>query len=451
MKPVVKLLRSCGYLSTIYLDDLFLIGQSYKECKANVNISTELLRGLGFIINEEKSNPIPSKTCKFLGLIINSEKLQISLPDDKRSHISKDIKSMLSVKRCKIRKFAQLVGSLVAACPAIEYGLLYTKEFERCKFLNLKDDDNYDRHMTLPDTLLPDLHWWFKAVKHSVRQIKIDSYCLEIFTDASTTGWGAACGNETASGVWSREEQEMHINGLELLAAFFGLKVFAKNRTKCQILMRIDNSTAIAYINRMGGIQFPHLTQITKDIWQWCEFRNIYIFASYIKSAENVVADAESRRTHPDIEWELADGAFKEITRKFGHPQVDLFASRVNAKCAKYVSWHRDPDAFAVNAFTLDWSELYFYAFPPISIILKTLRKIISDQARGIMIVPLWKTQPWYPLFQQLVTSELITFKPNGNIMSSHSSNPKIQTSLTLVAGILCGQRFCDATYQQNQ
>lgn len=76
-------------------------------------------------------------------------------------------------------------------------------------------------------------------------------------------------------------------------------------------------------------------------------------YASYIKSADNNIADAESRLSHPDIEWELNDLAFQWIVRSFGMPEIDLFASRLNNKCNRYVSWYRDPHAFAINVFRL--------------------------------------------------------------------------------------------------
>ena len=37
MKPVVSHLREKGFLSVIYLDDLLLLGSSYKGCKENVS------------------------------------------------------------------------------------------------------------------------------------------------------------------------------------------------------------------------------------------------------------------------------------------------------------------------------------------------------------------------------------------------------------------------------
>lgn len=444
LKPIVRLLRSAGLTSTNYLDDFWLMGQTYEECLYNTSMTSKLLISLGFLINEEKSCMIPSKICTFLGFVLDSEKFQITLPSDKINRVKTEIHKLLNLNRCKIRDFARFVGLLVSICPAVEYSWLYTKFFERCKYLNLEsNNNNYDKFMTLPLTLQPDLRWWCNAIQRPFSRIKEDTFDLEIFSDASNTGWGAACGRDKASGLWSVQERTRHINYLEIHAAFFGLKVFAKDLINCQILLRVDNTTAISYINRMGGIQFPHLTEITRQIWQWCETRRLYIVASYIKSSENQTADAESRRIHPDIEWELADWAYQEIVDAFRPPEVDLFASRINKKCSRYVSWHRDPDAMAVNAFTISWADFYFYAFPPFSVILKTLRKIVSDSATGIVVVPLWPTQPWYPLFKSLLISKsFITFKANTNpIVSFHSSHRSIHRKVTLVAGILCGRR----------
>lgn len=449
MKPVVKLLRAGGFMSTIYLDDIHLIGRSFHECKDNVLITKKLISSLGFIINNEKSRLIPSTNCTFLGFNIDSANFQLSLPDEKRKRIKNELKQFLNKKQCKIREFAQLVGTLVSVCPAVEYGWLYTKEFERCKYLNLaKNLDDYESIMYIPEPCHDDFRWWIKVIDHSVHRITEDSYCIEIFSDSSTTGWGAACGEDTASGQWSNEERKNHINYLELLAAFIALKIFAANYFNCQILLRVDNLTAVSYINRMGGVQFPHLTKITKEIWQWCEARKILIYASFIRSEDNEIADKESRKVHPDIEWELNDSAFQLISHQFGPPDIDLFASRINKKCAKYVAWHRDPDAFAINAFTLQWSKFFFYSFPPFSVILKTLRKIISDKATGIIVVPKWETQPWYPLFRRLLVSDTIIFSPSDNVIISHSSQSNIQSNLTLMAGVLCGRRYCDAAHR---
>lgn len=192
----------------------------------------------------------------------------------------------------------------------------------------------------------------------------------------------------------------------------------------------------------MGGIQFPHLNQISREIWQWCESKNIYIFASYIRSRDNIDADRASRHTNIDTEWSLNEGSFQNIVRKFDHPSIDLFASRLNKKCDCYVSWKRDPGAYEIDAFTIKWNKYFFYAFPPFALVLKCLRKIIEDNARGILIVPYWPGQPWYPMFKSLVSSEIIYLQPRKNLLLSPSrEHHPLWRNLTLACAILSSKR----------
>lgn len=92
MKPIAKYSRSAGLLSTLYLDYWLLLGQSYQECLTNVETTRELLISLGFIVNEEKSVLVPSQSYKFLGMIINSSNMTLSLPNEKRIRIHSELK-----------------------------------------------------------------------------------------------------------------------------------------------------------------------------------------------------------------------------------------------------------------------------------------------------------------------------------------------------------------------
>lgn len=249
--------------------------------------------------------------------------------------------------------------------------------------------------------------------------IRSGAFKLEIFTDASLSGWGASCVNNRTHGFWSLEDKRNHINYLELLAVFHALRCFAAHSKNCDILLRVDNSTALAYINRMGSIKFPHLSNLTREIWSWCTERDIFIYASYIPSTQNVEADAESRVVSMETEWSLEQSYFDIINTELGPFDIDLFASSINTKCPCFVSWLPDPLAAFVNAFSLDWSIYYFYAFPPFALILRVLRKIISDRAEGVVVVPWWSSQPWFPLFNRLVVQGPILFEPNIKMLSS--------------------------------
>ncbi|CAG5090689.1 Protein of unknown function [Cotesia congregata] len=61
-------------------------------------------------------------------------------------------------KMYKIRKFAELLGVLTSACPAVAYGFIHCKRLERQKFLALKfNGGNYERKILITDSMMEDL------------------------------------------------------------------------------------------------------------------------------------------------------------------------------------------------------------------------------------------------------------------------------------------------------
>ncbi|XP_018367894.1 PREDICTED: uncharacterized protein LOC108764250 [Trachymyrmex cornetzi] len=194
------------------------------------------------------------------------------------------------------------------------------------------------------------------------------------------------------------DDKGLHINALELKAAFYALRCFTDGLLNVSILLRIDNTTVIAYINKFGSVQHPHLTDIARNIWKWCEERDIHLFASYIASIDNTIADSESRIECSDTEWSLSTHAFGQVERSLGPFDIDLFASLVNAKNETYVSWFPDPGSWAIDAFSINWHPFYFYAFPPFILLPRVLRKIWDDEATGIVIISWWPSQSWFPV-----------------------------------------------------
>lgn len=445
MKPVLNTLRSEGILSVIYLDDLLLIEKDFQMCKNNVNEAINLLKSLGFIINYKKSSLIPNQKCQFLGFILNSKDFTIELTTKKKKQVSDLLKYFTVGRKVTIRQFAHLLGVLVACCPAVAYGMMHCRRLERLKFLELLiNNDNYEKKMTINETIKDDLIWWKENAALGVNPIRTMKFNAKINSDASLSGWGAFSEGIRIGGFWNPGEKEHHINYLELLASFLALKSFARNLTNCEILLRIDNTTAISYINKMGGVRFPHLNNLARSIWEWCEKRKIWLFASYIPSKENVEADAASRNKNIDTEWELAPKAFKQISKKFGPFSIDLFASAGNTKCSIFCSRFPDPKATFVDAFTISWSKKKFYAFPPFALIAPTLKKIILDKASGTLIVPFWPAQPWYPLLMSLICEPPLFFKPQKDLLLSPCRKVMhpIHASLFLVAVNLSGKRF---------
>ena len=155
--------------------------------------------------------------------------------------------------------------------------------------------------------------------------------------------------------------------------------------------------------------------EMAREIWGWCIERQIWLTATHIPGKENTVADKASRVFNDRTEWQLNQNLFKQITKVYGHPEIDMFAFRINFQMKPYMSWGPDPHAVAVNAFTLDWGKYFLYAFPPFSVISQVLQKVEQDQAETILVVPQWPTQAWYPKLLKLLIANPILVPPDNN------------------------------------
>jgi hypothetical protein len=62
-------------------------------------------------------------------------------------------------------------------------------------------------------------------------------------------------------GPWSFEEKRLHINCLEHLASSLAIRTFTKSRACAHVKLLMDNASAVAYINKMGGYSFPGLSE----------------------------------------------------------------------------------------------------------------------------------------------------------------------------------------------
>ena len=70
LKPALSELHLRGHISSAYIDDMYLQGQTYKECVHNVIDSVTRIDSLGLVAHPEKSVFNPSQQLEFLGFIL---------------------------------------------------------------------------------------------------------------------------------------------------------------------------------------------------------------------------------------------------------------------------------------------------------------------------------------------------------------------------------------------
>lgn len=158
-------------------------------------------------------------------------------------------------------------------------------------------------------------------------------------------------------------------------------------------------------------------------IWNWCEQRHIWLYATHLPGVENEIADSLSRRFSSSVEWELSQDIFEKIVLMFGQPTVDLFASRHNTKVAKYCSWFSDQYCWKTDAFSFKWCNEFFYVFPPFRLVGRCWRKILLDNTQAILVAPDWPNQNWYGSIRK-TAKKCVLFPGRKGNLSSPSTLP---------------------------
>ena len=270
LKPIFGHLRMLGYLSVNYVDDSYLQGQDPYECYQNINATTNVFIYQGYTIHFKKSILHPTQEMEFLGFILNSLEMSITITLKKKVKIAHLCDTVLGTGTSSIRLVARLIGNVVATEEAFPYAPLHYRpiEMDKAQALEMSYGD-YDADMQLGDTALEEIRWW----QFNIMDLKYPIHCPAvdkvIYTDASKHGWGAESDGQKTNGRWSAEDRisdsdPLNINYLEILAVKFAILSFCKIHIPKHIRIMTDNTTTKSYINHQGGSSSPMCHKVSR-------------------------------------------------------------------------------------------------------------------------------------------------------------------------------------------
>ena len=306
--------------------------------------------------------------------------------------------------------------------------------------------------MSLDSEAIQDILWWEEHVRTECTQLRKPPPSVFITSDSSKYMWGALRGTHTTGGFWDLTEQNFHINALEMKAVLLGLFSLCNNCYNSHIRIKTDSKTCMYYINARGGIRSIECNKIAIQIWEWALDRNNFLSAEHIPGKENVEADYLSRNQYDLGEWSLSTMTYHKIINHFNIiPSIDLFASRHNFKCTRYVAWQPDPYCLFVDTFAhlLEKDET-FYAFPPFNLLIKFMSKVATEQLTGLVVVPCWSSQGFFPLMLDLLIDIPAKIKFSKSLLSHpfRDTHP-MGHRLHLIACCISGKRVNQKAFQK--
>ncbi|XP_028275797.1 uncharacterized protein LOC114445053 [Parambassis ranga] len=224
-----------------------------------------------------------------------------------------------------------------------------------------------------------------------------------ISTDASLTDWGATHEGKTVNGKWGPHMHFTHINCLELIAVHLALKHFLPWLWGHHVLVRTDNSTVVAYINRQGGLRSLRLHALAHRLIVWSNVHFQSLRATHVPGILNCGADLLSRGIPLYADWRLHPEVVKQIWLRYGRATVDLYASAENAQCPLFFSRHDGVAPLGIDALAHEWPRALLYAFPPVALISPTLARVREKRLVVILVAPHWPAKHWMAEIYQLL------------------------------------------------
>ena len=162
-----------------------------------------------------------------------------------------------------------------------------------------------EKIIPVPMSLHPHLDWWLN--KDNVLQGQSVHPSDTPFRCLQTPGWGGHLGDSTARVIWSEPGSRLHINFLELKAVLLALKSFEHLCRDQIVLIAMDNTTIVSYINKEGGMRSSSLCALLWRLLSWCHLRGIVLRARHIPGHLNVIVEKLSRHTRViQTEWSLS-------------------------------------------------------------------------------------------------------------------------------------------------
>ena len=310
---------------------------------------------------------------------------------------------------------AKIIGLCVSLFPCIPRGKMYYRGMEHSKLQALqKNKFKWGKLMTFSDQDKIAMKWWLNRIMaNTPHRFRLPPVSVTMDSDASLEGWGISLDSGEHTGFrFDTQDSQYPINTKELLAVWYGLRSFQERLSGHHILLQSDSTTALADLRRMGTMCNPFQNGLTCRIYRLLDSMNAQLSLTFLPGCDNILADEKSRIfTSETSEWSLDRETFQFLLQKAPDMNFDLFASHLNAQLPQFCSWMPTPGCSYVNAFSsFNWNSRICYAYPPCSVILKSLEVVRSTPVSKIYFVVPWRpTAVWFPLLQQLLTAPPIS------------------------------------------
>jgi hypothetical protein len=278
-----------------YLDDFLLnFGPStpLMDCYAAIEWVMALGEQLGLTFQLSKT-VWPTCVIEFLGLILDSLRMEARLPDDKLSYLRELLCHWEAKTRASLHKVQELSGFLQFCCQVIPNSRPFLRrifDFQskfRSPFCRLR----------VPTGVRSDIAWWaiFSKQWNGVRLLRPSLPLMDVYSDAS--GWkgiGAVLDHRWFASRIPRRYRNRDIQFKELYAILRVILHWGDEWSAHHVVFHCDNQDVVAWLSS-GTCRSKHAMPLVRLIFMLAACLHFSFSSLWLPSSSNALADAASR------------------------------------------------------------------------------------------------------------------------------------------------------------
>lgn len=289
---IVRMLKERDVIAKMYIDDLIIVSPDSVKAERDLRTAQKLLYDLGLPEAPDKVQR-PSTKVTWLGVVINSEKMSISVPEDKLREVRSCVTAALKLKSMSKKHLQSIIGKLIHIAKCIKPARLFVSRLLEAlrgmkkKFIKVSPD------------MKQDLLWFseFSAQWNGVGLINTSTPSMDLFVDASGSGIGATDGRTAYGGQISpARDPAGNISELEAVNLVVALQTFLSENDRGRHIRVFCDNMATVEVCTTGRGRNQIILDCARNIWMVQALLDIRITYEHIAGTKNVFADALSRR-----------------------------------------------------------------------------------------------------------------------------------------------------------
>ena len=292
------ILRERGISHVIhYLDDFLVFGTpGSDECSRFLECMQGTCKELGIPLAVDKVEG-PCTSLTFLGIELDTEKMQAPLPADKLLRLKAELVAWQDKKSCTRKDLEHLIGVLQFASKVVPQGRPFVRRM--INLLSVAKEGHH--HIRLNAEFRSDLAWWGSYVEVRMEWHFIPWLCkalipsCNVFTDAlGFFGCGACWGTQGMQGQWPSEWASVNIMVKELVPVVLSCALWGPQWSGHHV--HIDNLSVVQVLQK-GASKEPSgvVMHLLRGLSFLTALYHFTITSSHIAGNLNTIADDISR------------------------------------------------------------------------------------------------------------------------------------------------------------